>query len=162
MLNHVLVPLDESGFSECAIKYAQNIIAPDGKITLMTYVNLPGLAGYSPSVNLPQALLEDVKLDYARLTEEMIGHAKVYLQNVAGRYPGSQFATVVNSKAENAAEAILEAADELGVDAITISTHGRSGISRWVFGSVTQKVLSAATCPVFVIPYHCIEAEDGC
>ena len=33
-----------------------------------------------------------------------------------------------------------------------MSTHGRSGFSKWLFGSVTQKVLSAMPCPVIVIP----------
>jgi nucleotide-binding universal stress UspA family protein len=35
---------------------------------------------------------------------------------------------------------------------IVMSTHGRSGLNRWLFGSVTFKVLSGACCPVVVIP----------
>jgi nucleotide-binding universal stress UspA family protein len=37
-------------------------------------------------------------------------------------------------------------------DCIIITTHGRSGVSRWLFGSVTNKVLNIATCPVLVVP----------
>ena len=50
------------------------------------------------------------------------------------------------------ANVIVETAERLKVDAIVMSTHGRSGLSRWLFGSVTNKVLSANVCPVYVIP----------
>jgi nucleotide-binding universal stress UspA family protein len=38
-----------------------------------------------------------------------------------------------------------------GVDLIAMPTHGRSGVSRWVYGSVTDKVLQGATCPVLFV-----------
>jgi nucleotide-binding universal stress UspA family protein len=47
---------------------------------------------------------------------------------------------------------IAERAKVLHVDAIAMSTHGRSGLSRWVFGSVTQRVLGLMPCPVLVVP----------
>ena len=50
---------------------------------------------------------------------------------------------MVNTKVEvgDAAEEIVKAADEIGANLIAMSTHGRAGISRWAFGSVTDKVL---------------------
>jgi nucleotide-binding universal stress UspA family protein len=53
-----------------------------------------------------------------------------------------------------AAEAILDYTEQHKVDLIAIATHGRSGVSRWVFGSVTQKVIQAAPVPVLVIRPH--------
>ena len=50
-----------------------------------------------------------------------------------------------------AAVQILEQAKEKEVDLIAMSTHGRTGISRWVFGSVAAKVLHAAEVPVLLI-----------
>lgn len=50
----------------------------------------------------------------------------------------------------NPASAILELADAVDADAIALSTHGRSGVSRWAFGSVAEKVLRQASCPVLV------------
>ena len=58
------------------------------------------------------------------------------------------------------AERILEQAEELAVDAIVMSTHGRSGVSRWVFGSVAQKVLSGASCPIFIIPLRSLHSPE--
>jgi nucleotide-binding universal stress UspA family protein len=46
---------------------------------------------------------------------------------------------------------ILDYAEAKPVDIITMSTHGRSGIKRWVFGSVTDKVLHAGDMPVLVV-----------
>jgi nucleotide-binding universal stress UspA family protein len=49
------------------------------------------------------------------------------------------------------AEEITDYAAEQDVDLIVMCSHGKSGIGRWVFGSVTQKVLSAAHSPILVI-----------
>jgi nucleotide-binding universal stress UspA family protein len=48
-------------------------------------------------------------------------------------------------------ESILKIAEMEAVDLIVMSTHGRSGLSRWVYGSVAAKVLQAAPCPVFLV-----------
>lgn len=49
------------------------------------------------------------------------------------------------------ARCILDAAREEAVGLIVMSTHGRSGVTRWVFGSVTEKVLGAAEAPVLIV-----------
>lgn len=49
------------------------------------------------------------------------------------------------------AEEIVDYAAEKGVDLIVMCSHGRGGLSRWVFGSVTEKVLRATTVPLLVI-----------
>ena len=55
------------------------------------------------------------------------------------------------TEGENVADALLEVAAALGVDTIVMSTHGRGGLSRWVFGSVADKVLRYANVPVLLI-----------
>jgi nucleotide-binding universal stress UspA family protein len=49
------------------------------------------------------------------------------------------------------AEEILEFANEVEADLIAMCTHGRSGLSRWVYGSVADKVLRGAECPVLLV-----------
>jgi nucleotide-binding universal stress UspA family protein len=49
-------------------------------------------------------------------------------------------------------EAIIDYADSGHIDVIAMTTHGFSGIKRWVFGSTTEKVLQASTKPILVIP----------
>ena len=53
--------------------------------------------------------------------------------------------------AEPVAESIIDTADNLQVDLIVMSSHGRSGIGRWVFGSETEKTLRGAHCATLVI-----------
>jgi len=77
--------------------------------------------------------------------------AEGYLKAMAGplRQRGLTVSEVVASG--NPADAILDYAESRAVDIITMSTHGLSGIKRWVFGSVTDKVLHAGDMPVLVV-----------
>ena len=52
---------------------------------------------------------------------------------------------------KSSAEEIIKAEVEYKVDLVAMSTHGRRGISRWAFGSVTEKVLRGGTVPVLVV-----------
>ena len=49
--------------------------------------------------------------------------------------------------------AICEYADRHGVDLIVIGTHGRTGMTRFLIGSVAEKVVRHASCPILVVPY---------
>ena len=49
---------------------------------------------------------------------------------------------------------IVEEAATEGVDIIVLSTHGRTGIDHWILGSVAEKVVASAPCPVLVVPRH--------
>jgi nucleotide-binding universal stress UspA family protein len=51
-----------------------------------------------------------------------------------------------------AAQDILKVAEQKSPDLIVIATHGRTGVRRFVLGSVTEKVVRAAPCPVLVVP----------
>lgn len=146
MLNHILVPLDASELSERAIEFAKQIVSPEGRITLLSVVEPPA------SPYLISSAVYPIPFDYDQMHEEQRKHAHEYLERTLKRVsdvaPNSDFSVRIGSPAE----AILEAAKDSHVDAIVMSTHGRSGLGRWIFGSVTQKVLSAAPCPVMVIP----------
>jgi nucleotide-binding universal stress UspA family protein len=52
----------------------------------------------------------------------------------------------------NPAEHILAFSEEQAIDVIVMATHGHSGITPWIMGSVTQKILQVATCPVLIVP----------
>ena len=51
----------------------------------------------------------------------------------------------------NAADEIIKAADDTGADLIAMSTHGRSGLKRLAFGSITDKVLHRSNIPVLTV-----------
>ena len=50
--------------------------------------------------------------------------------------------------------AIIDCATNEHIDLVVMSSHGRSGLSRMLIGSVTDKLLRAAKCPVLVVPVH--------
>ena len=58
---------------------------------------------------------------------------------------------VVRKTGSSSAEEIIKAEEELNIDLVAMSTHGRRGISRWAFGSVTEKVLRRGNVPVLVV-----------
>jgi nucleotide-binding universal stress UspA family protein len=145
MLNHVLVPLDGSTLAAEAITHARNLLPPGGKLTLVAAVEVPEMPiyGYYPAVSVP---------DYEHTIADLVPAAKHYLEGVAEDLSRDGYSVRVEAQIGEPAETIIELARKHHVEAIVISTHGRSGISRWLFGSVTQKVLEAKVCPVYVVP----------
>jgi nucleotide-binding universal stress UspA family protein len=63
--------------------------------------------------------------------------------------PGVTVNTIVSTG--NASEEILKAADETKADLIAMSTHGRSGLRRLAFGSITDKVMHGSKVPVLMV-----------
>jgi nucleotide-binding universal stress UspA family protein len=147
MLKHVLIPLDGSPLAEAAVEETQRIVSPDTRITLIMVVPKPGVAVYD--YELTSALVPS----YERRLVEIRTRAKSYLQQVAAELQITGFdVRIIAEFGDDPASVINNIARESEVDAIVMCTHGRSGLSRWVFGSVTGNVLSAASCPVFVVP----------
>jgi nucleotide-binding universal stress UspA family protein len=51
----------------------------------------------------------------------------------------------------NPADAIIDYANNNNVNTIVMSTHGRTGLGRWAFGSIAEKILKGASCPIFLV-----------
>lgn len=148
MYRHILVPLDGSALAEQVLPHVHALAANEGttKITLLRAV--PPI--FTTSVDYSGML--------ATTTEaitQMEQEALDYLQHIARQFQSEGYEVHTEISALPPAEAIIEYAENHNVDLIVIATHGRSGLSRWVFGSVTQKVVQVAPTPVLVIrPRH--------
>lgn len=156
MLAHVLVPLDGSNLAEKAVDYARQIVEKGGKITLLSILDIPEypIYGYYPT----PIILDET--DFQTAINDLKPKIQEYLEQVAALLAHDDIKTVIEIIVGEPASTIIEKAQALEVEAIVMSTHGRSGFSRWLFGSVTNKVLSAAPCPVFVIPGNKQAAEE--
>ncbi len=145
MLKHILVPLDGSKLAEEALEHALNIIGPKGKITLLSAVDIPEVPvyGYYPPATMP---------DFEATIKDLLPQADAYLKSIAKRLESDNVEVSIEAQIGDPAEVIAETALKHHIDAIVMSTHGRSGLSRWLFGSVTSKVLDAKACPVYVVP----------
>ncbi len=143
-LRHVLIPLDGSTLAEC-------ILEPALELAELTQADLTLLTVIEPVI-LPDARLggnATAGID-SGLLEALHAEARSYLEDKAkflqGRRPPVQIRIVSNRWA---ASAILEAASDSGW-LIALSTHGRSGLPRFLLGSVADKVIRGATGPVLV------------
>ena len=84
-------------------------------------------------------------------TREMKRNAeKVLSEEAHERVPQEVKLHLIVTRGEPA-QSVLDAAEEIGADTIVISTHGRTGWRRFIFGSVAEKVVRCATCPVLTI-----------
>ena len=144
-ISHLLVPLDGSELSERALEPALNVAAGLGaRVTLLRAIAPVTAAEKDRLDGLERGLGE-------RLVEESHQHAEEYLRGLlaARRTTGVEIDTVVAY--EPAVEAILGYAEAHAVDLVAMSTHGRTGLRRWVYGSVTAKVLHHARHSMLVV-----------
>jgi nucleotide-binding universal stress UspA family protein len=139
LLRRILVPLDGSKIGEAALCYAvalaRKTAAEIALLEVFEPVTAVGATGISCS---------------AREDESVRKSLLSYLDHVAGpiKNDGLKVSTVVLFG--NAANKIMEYAEKNGIDLIAVSTHGRSGLGRWVFGSVTDKILHTGNVAVLV------------
>lgn len=155
MLKHILIPLDGSPLAEEALTYAEALIDPNGKVTLVAAVDMPDVlpTGFYPIADpsLMSSGLREASNYYK--PNEIIEQGRIYLEKIAERLQAKlKIAVDVHVEIGEPAELVIRLSEALQVDAIVMSTHGRSGISRWLFGSVTSRVLSHSLVPVMVIP----------
>jgi nucleotide-binding universal stress UspA family protein len=141
MYQRVLVPLDGSQLAESILPLAEKVAGPQAELVLLRVVE-PLSAGEvmaSAGVVTPDALLAR-ELD-----------AKHYLAGVESRLKSKGLRVQRRLQVGRAADEILATARAAGADLIAMTTHGRSGVTRLLFGSVAEAVLRASPIPVLMM-----------
>ena len=141
MLRKILLPLDGSEFAEQSLPYATALAEKcQAELLVVRVVHpMPIISDYSAAVY------------EAYLTAEQYA-TEDYLQNLKTRLADVSFPVHFVSLHDAAvAEAIIDYACREKIDLVVMSTHGRSGVGRWIHGSVTSKVLHHAPCPVLLV-----------
>ncbi|MBI2467739.1 MAG: universal stress protein [Candidatus Rokubacteria bacterium] len=141
MYSRVLIPLDGSEVAEAALPLIERIAAPLGLEVVLVRVVLPHSRDL---IGVPAAIAEDERV--ARLRE-----AKRYLEGVAATLGERGVRAIVQVRVGAPPAEIVAAAIETGADLIAMTTHGRSGLGRLLFGSVAESVLRGAPIPVIVM-----------
>lgn len=142
LIDKILVPLDGSKTGETIVECAEVLAEAVGAelVLLQVLEPLRIVAGF-----------ETVALSSIPQGEESIkASAGAYLNKVEKPLKEKGIKTSTEILWGSAAERIIEYADGKSIDLITISSHGRSGVGRWVLGSVTEKVLQVGDKPVLV------------
>lgn len=147
MFSHqqILVPLDGSALAEQALDYAMMIAQVTGsELILLRVTGITQLA-----IDSVDPLV--MKQDLDKIEERELLEAREYLESVQQRLAGSGMAVNIEVLSGPVAETILAFTARNEVDLITMSSHGRSGVSRWFYGSVARKVLNNSHCAMLII-----------
>lgn len=141
-IERILCPLDFSEFSAKAYDYAQSLAKHYQARLFLQHVVQPIFAAY------PSYVYPDMASD---LCQDLRAHAEQQLQDFVKRHTrdGIQIESLVREG--TVTDSILSLAESRAVDLIVMGTHGRQGFDHLLLGSITEKVLRKARCPVLVV-----------
>lgn len=140
-IHNILCPVDRSEISRRALLVAAALARwHDARLRVMEVVSVP-----LPAPSAAPAAIQGLSMDVRRgLLEELDRFAE------PARLSGVPIHFTVEEG--NVANEVLTEASELHADLIVMGTHGRSGFDRLALGSITEKVLRRASCPVLTVP----------
>lgn len=142
MYTRILVPLDGSALAERAVSHASKIARAMGAELILAQFVQPPLGG------APEA----GQSEEVRAIRDAGAEANAYLAGIAGRLSGEGCNSVRVEIREGApAEGILGLAHNDDVDLIVMCTHGRTGLSKMLMGSVAEKVMLTTKRPVMLV-----------
>ena len=140
-ISSVVLPLDGSKEGEAALPYIEQLASKVGTRVILLQVLATGYVGLGYT--------------YAAYTEQQIASdsalAKDYLDKVSRGLRQSGIATESVVRLGDTAGEIIDFTDKVDADLVAMSTHGRSGVGRWVFGSVAERVLHLGNKPLLLV-----------
>ncbi|MBI5945913.1 MAG: universal stress protein [Chloroflexi bacterium] len=141
MYKKILVPLDGSQLAEAVLPHVQALANSEGaEIVLLSVPVTPSLEFLARSPGLAHKVIEDTEIE-----------TEAYLEKEEAKL-AQEGAKVTHIMREGPIpEMILKVADEVHADVIAMSTHGRSGIQRWLIGSVADRVVHHSHIPVMLV-----------
>jgi len=142
----ILCPTDFSEASLCGLKMASEMAEKFGSEVIIVYVNTS--IQHLPS---PQVEVSEITFDIAAYEKQVSDQAHANLASVSASIFPAGVEPQLEVRIGHPAQEIIAVADEEKVDAIFMATHGRTGLKHIVFGSVAERVVSRANCPVLTM-----------
>lgn len=138
----ILVPLDGSSFAEMALPHASAIASKfNCSLMLVKVFETPQM--YQSVAD--QGVLMDIH-------QAAVNEASDYLERIRANLATEGLSVAIDFiEGSDVPAMILEAIEECGADLVVMSTHGRSGLDRWRFGSVAQRVARHSPVPVVLV-----------
>ena len=141
MYTRILVPLDGSKVAEGVLPHAKALAYSEGaELILLTVGANPAMDFAFSDPGLAQ-----------NAVQEQEERSKKYIADVESQLKSAGFKASALLRLGSVAEVILGVADELQVDCIAMSTHGRTGPARWLLGSIAERVVHNSKVPVLLI-----------
>ena len=149
MYSKIMVPLDGSELAECALPHVK-AITTGCKITNVVFVRVV------EPIQLPARLPAQGEFgfqekDRREIDEHRKTTAGAYLEKIVQKTVLEGAVLSYEVLEGNVAETLANWAEQNGVDLIIIASHGRSGVGRWVMGSVADRILRSVCVPIMMI-----------
>lgn len=158
MFDKILVPLDGSKLAECALAYAETLAKCCGAKVVALVSVTERVVG---KTSAPEARELFTTSDQAGVAVagnqtlvtfgKMETQAEKYLERLSKQLKAEGLPVTTAVLMGNPAEEITKYAEQQGIEVIVISSHGRTGPSRWAHGSVADKVFRASCVPVLMV-----------
>ena len=146
MYRHILIPTDGSVLAEKAVSHGLSLAKSVAAKVTAVVVEEPFNV-----YNVPESRMRQMPEAFAQYNEEIKKHAAKVMNHVAEAAKASGVSCdTVQIEHYHPYEAIITTAKDRGCDLIVMASHGRSGISAILLGSVTNKVLTHTDIPVLV------------
>jgi nucleotide-binding universal stress UspA family protein len=137
LINRILVPLDGSELSESILPFANGIAERAGAELLLVTAIQPVGVWDTTATAISWEREEKVASDYLGAVEKRLSNGGTRVRSLFLR--------------GDAGQVILDAAEKEQADLITMTTHGRSGVMRWLLGSVADRVVQHSKAPVMLV-----------
>ena len=143
MFRKALIPLDTSEAAEKVIPYVKQIISKEETELLLVNATKPNMFRYAFPTHEPS--LE------AKLSATATDFRKRYLHRLLDSLIAQGYRATAELIDGDPARCIIDTAMHRGVDLIAMTTHGRSGLTRWALGSVADRVIRGAAQPILLV-----------
>ena len=144
MLKTIFVPLDGSERAEYVLPLAARLIRnTEGRLVLLRVVNIA--TDYWPAITAPYSPILQAAIDGE------LEVATTYLERVAAEAPLAGLEVITTARHGVPSPVILAAATEYDADLIVICSHGRTGVTHAVMGSVEEKIAHHSTIPILIV-----------
>lgn len=130
MFKTILIPLDGSSLAEAALEHGE-VLARKFNSRIILLRVCTAAAQVDPVSGLDSR--------------------QIYLEQVAKGLRESSLEVETRLQKGDPGRVIIEVAESTEIDLVILSSHGRTGLARWVYGSVAEKILHEARCPMMLI-----------
>ena len=146
-LKRILLPMDGSQFSETSVPYAQSVISgTDAEIVLLTVAEPP---------SVPSDRSANIKPSWEEYRDALVAEVKeqatAYLERVRTAFADKKTRVKLLIEMGKPAESIMQAAEREQVHLIALSSHGRTGAERVLYGSVARRLIDESGIPLLLI-----------
>lgn len=157
MYGKILLPVDGSDVSEKVFNYVLSLMDDDTEIILLHVINNAYISNFSEEellkdLSIPRdEILGSISKVVRSQSDEILDKLKDDLETLLNDNNMNNKIEILNAEG-NVSHTILEVADEDDIDLIVMASTGKTGLDRFLLGSVTEKVLYHTKVPIIIVP----------